>query len=287
MKCSSHLCLDSVELAPSAEWRADCAGWCFVRVSQQHGYWLGEQGALELGPGQVAVLLPLREGCFRASQIGPVTLHHFRFSPELAGGLLTPAEHEVFESLAREPRQAVRCFPVETPAAGLWTQLLSHPVRGGALQQRAELLRIVALLFAQELQSPVPAAKSFLSARLKLRLLLNEMPEAEFLKLTARELAVHCGVSVTQANRSFRHLFGVSLLERQELIRLQNARQALAETNRSLEVLALEAGFRDVRHFAAAFGKQFGVSPSEWRRPRARREKPAEKNGHLEDRVKK
>ena len=287
MKCSSHLCLDSVELAPSAEWSADCAGWCFVRVSQRHGYWLNEHGAQELGPEQVVVLLPLREGYFRASQIGPVTLHHFRFSPELAGGLLTPVEHEVFESLAREPRQAVRCFPAEAPGAGLWTQLLASSIRGCALQQRAELLRIVATLFTQELQSPVPAAKSFLSARLKLRLLLNEMPETEFLKLTARELAAHCGVSVTQANRSFRHLFGLSLLERQELIRLQNARQALAETSRSMEALALEAGFRDARHFAVAFGKQFGVSPSEWRRPRARREKIPEANGHLEVRSKK
>lgn len=273
MKCSSHLCLENVELAPSEEWSVDCAGWCFVRVSQRHGYWLGENSALELGTGQVAALLPLREGCFRASQIGAVTLHHFRFSPELAGGLLTPAEHDIFESLAHEPGQAMRCFPADAPGAGLWTQLLAGSVPGSALLQRVELLRVVATLFAQELQRPAPAEKSFLSARLKLRLLFNEMPEAGFLKLNSRELATHCGVSVKQSNRSFRHLFGMSLAERQELIRLQNARQALAETSRSVEVLALEAGYRDARQFVAAFARQFGVSPSEWRRPSVRRDK--------------
>ena len=282
MKCSSHLCLESVELAPSEEWSVDCAGWCFVRVSERHGYWLGEKGALELSTGQVMALLPLREGCFRASQIGPVTLHHFRFSPELAGGLLTPVEHAIFESLAREPGQAVRCFPADSPGAALWTLLLTNPAASSSLLQRVELLRILATLFAKELERPAPVEKSFLSARQKLRLLFSEMPEAEFLKISPRDLATHCGVSLKQSNRSFRQLFGMSLPERQELIRLQNARQALADTTRSIKELALEAGFRDERHFVAAFDKQFGVSPSEWGRPRARRDKierDPERNG--------
>ena len=81
MKCSSHLCLETVQLAPSEEWSVDCAGWCFVRVSDRHGYWLGEKGALELGTGQVMALLPLREGVFRASQIGPVPSSSAPFSP--------------------------------------------------------------------------------------------------------------------------------------------------------------------------------------------------------------
>ena len=283
MKCSSHLCLETVQLAPSEEWSVDCAGWCFVRVSERHGYWLGEKGALELGTGQVMALLPLREGVFRASQVGPVTLHHFRFSPELVGGLLTPVEHEIFESLAREPGDSVRSFPAESPGTSLWTQLVAESTASSALLQRVELLRIVATLFAGELKRPAPEEKSFLSARQKLRLLFNEMPEAEFLNLNPRDLATHCGVSLKQSNRSFRQLFGMSLPERQELIRLQNARQALADTTRSIKELALEAGFRDERHFVAAFDKQFGVSPSEWGRPRARRDKierDPERNGN-------
>jgi AraC-like DNA-binding protein len=244
-----------------------------VRVSERHGYWLGENGALELGTGQVVALLPLRDGCFRASQTGAVTLHHFRFSPELAGGLITPVEHGIFESLASEPGHAMRSFPADAPGAAMWTQLLARSVTGSALLQRVELLRIVATLFAKELEQPAPVEKSFLSARQKLRLLFNEMPEAEFLKLSPRDLAIHCGVSLKQSNRSFRQLFGMSLPERQELVRLQKARQALADTTRSIHELALEAGFRDERHFIAAFDKQFGVSPSEWGRPRARRDK--------------
>ena len=118
----------------------------------------------------------------------------------------------------------------------------------------------------------MPEEGPFLTARLKLRLLLNQIPEAEFLKLTPRDLAAHCAVSVTHANRAFRQMFGLSLKERQKLVLLQKARQALAETAQSLEAVAAEAGFRDTPSFAAAFEKHFGVSPGEWQRPRSPRE---------------
>ena len=150
MKWTGHLSLESVELAPADEWPVECAGWCFVRVGHPPGYWLGEGGIQELGAGLVLVLSPLRCGCFRASQIGPLTLHYYRFSPELAGGLLAPAEHDVFEALARDPRRAVRCFASDTPGARMWTELLSCPVQGIAFAQRVELLRVVATLFAED-----------------------------------------------------------------------------------------------------------------------------------------
>ena len=239
----------------------------------QAGYWLGEGGAQELAAGQVIVLSPLREGCFRASQLGPLTLHYFRFSPEVAGCLLTPSEHDIFEALARKPQIAVRCFAPDTPGPQAWTQLLSDPARDGGLWERVELLRILVLLFMKELRRPAQLEQTFLPARLKLRLLLNRIPETEFLRLTPHELAAHCGVSVAQASRSFRKMFGHSLGERQELIRLQKARQTLTETSESLDAVAAEAGYAGTRPFVAAFKKHFGVSPEEWRRPRMRRAK--------------
>ena len=273
MKWTGHLSLETVELAPADEWRVQGAGWFFVRASQASGYWLGEGTLQELGAGQVLVLSPLRDGCFRASQIGPLSLHYFRFSPELAVGLLAPAEHDIFESLARAPRSAVRCFASDTPGARMWTELLSNPVQSSALSRRVELLRVAATLFAENLQQTSPEKGPFLTARLKLRLLLNQIPEAEFLKLTQRDLAAHCSVSVTHANRAFRQMFGLSLKERQRLVLLQEARQALAETAQSLEAVAAGAGYRDTPSFAAAFEKQFGVSPGEWRGLRSPQEK--------------
>lgn len=264
MKRAAYLSLESVELSPSSEWRLDSPAWCFVRVSEGQGYWLNENGALELGDGHVAVLSPVEAGCFRASQIGPATIHYFRFLPELLDGLLTAFEHDVFESLIHDARHAVRTFDPKTPIGKRWLQLVTAFPFPSALAERVELLGMVATVFGGDLRRPMPAEKPFLSARVKLRLLLNELPESEFLKLTPHELASHCGVSVMQAKRSFRRLCGLSLIRRQRLIRLQRARQRLLEANANLKAIALEAGYRGAKDFSAAFKKQFGLVPEAW-----------------------
>ncbi len=279
MKNVSHLFLQSVELAPSDEWESDGAGWCFVRASQQSGFWLGQDGATELVPGEVLVLSPVREGCFRASQLGPLLLHHFRFTPEVAGGLLTPLEHDIFEALARAPQFAVRRFAPDTAVSRAWTELLMKPAAGYSLAQRLELLHLVVEAFSEDLQRPVPSTKCFISTRVKLRLLLNQIPETEFLRLTPRDLGAYCGVSAAQATRSFRMAFGLSLAKRQELVRLQQARQALAETTESIEAVAAEAGYSDTRSFINAFKKHFCISPHEWKRPRGRGDKASPLTG--------
>jgi AraC-like DNA-binding protein len=273
MKCPNHLCLERVELAPSAEWTVEVPGWCFFRVHDGQGYWLGDNGVHELSVGHVAALSPLREGFFRASQLGPVTLSYFRFSPELVGGLLTPAESDRFASLSARPAYAVRFFAVDSPGARLFAQRALEDTGGNALLERAELLRLVSTIFADELLRPVPPETLFLSARQRLRLFINQIPEAEFLRLTPGEMAGRCGSSVTHFSRSFRKLFGVSLGRKQQLIRLQRARQALVETTCRLEEIAGEAGYRNVKEFSDAFRKQYGVSPGEWRHPRLRKTK--------------
>jgi AraC-like DNA-binding protein len=217
------------------------------------------------------VLSPLREGSFRASQVGPLLLFHFRLAPELVGGLLTPVEKDRLEALAAHPTYAVQFFASDVPAAQRFAQLPETAGQPNALLQRAEMLRIVALLFAEELARPVPADTAFLSARQRVKLLINQVPEAEFLRMAPREMALRCGSSLTHFNRSFRTLFGMSPGEKQELIRLQKARQTLLETTSRLEALASEAGYRDVRQFSAAFKKQFGVTPQEWRHPKLRK----------------
>jgi AraC-like DNA-binding protein len=273
MKCPNHLCLERVELAPSAEWSVEVPGWCFFRVNEGQGYWLGDNGVHELSAGHVVVLSPLREGFFRSSRLGPVALSYFRFSPELVGGLLTPAESDRFESLAARPAYAVRFFSATAPGARIFAECATSNGDGNALLHRAELLRLISTIFADELQRPVPSETVFLSARQRLRLFLNQIPESEFLRLTPGEMAGRCGSSVTHFNRSFRKLFGVSLGRKQELIRLHNARQALVETTSRVEQIAGDAGFRNVKDFTGAFKKQFGVSPAEWRHPRLRRVK--------------
>src|SRR5262249_34780279 len=141
MKCPAHLCLESIELAPSAEWTPAFAGWCVLGLASGQGYWMGGAGPRALGTGDMAILSPLREGTFRASQIGPVSLRFFRFAPELLDGLLTPTEREKFNKLALQPRYATNVLAADTLAARAFYAMTPPVSNGNALLARTELAR--------------------------------------------------------------------------------------------------------------------------------------------------
>lgn len=278
MKYANYLCLERVEISASGEWAADFPGWCIFQVKTGQGYWLGGSSPQVLNTGDVGALLPLREGGFRASQLAPVTLEYFRFSPDFVSGLLAPAERDCLEALSRQPARAAHFHPSTSAAAQKFSIVNKESINAGGLRQKAALLGIAAELFADEMAQPIPADTVFLSARQRLRLLINEIPEGEFLKMTSREMAARCGNSVKHFNRSFRKLLGVSLVQKQEIMRLQKARQALVETACRIDTLAIDAGYNTVRKFSVAFKKHFGITPSEWRHPKLRKPKPLKGN---------
>lgn len=113
---------------------------------------------------------------------------------------------------------------------------------------------------------PVPSPTAVLSSRQRLKALMNQVPEAEFLQLTARDLARRCGCSLTHLNRSFRRLFRMPLRRKQQEIRLVRARELLLETTTRLEAIAAESGYDDPERFRSSFQRRFGVTPEEWRR---------------------
>ncbi len=275
MKYANYLCPDRIELGASGEWVPEFPGWCLLQLKAGEGYWLGAGLARALHTGEVVVLLPLREGLFRASQLGPATLDYFRFYPELISSLLAPAESDALEAASRSPEASIRFHESGSAIARCFTAL-NRDGAGSSLRQKASMLGIIAEAFAGDLVRPVAGDAVFLSARQRLRLLINEIPEGEFLKLSSREMAARCGNSVKHFNRSFRKLYGMSLAQKQELLRLQAARQALLETASRIETVASDAGYENARAFSTAFKKRFGVTPSEWRHPRLRKRQGSE-----------
>jgi AraC-like DNA-binding protein len=78
-------------------------------------------------------------------------------------------------------------------------------------------------------------------------------------------LAGQVGMSHARLTRGFKKIFGCTVFEYLRQERLAYGRLLLAENKLTITQVAFEAGFCSSSHFASAFHKQFGVSPSAFR----------------------
>ena len=78
-------------------------------------------------------------------------------------------------------------------------------------------------------------------------------------------LARDAGVHPVYLARAFRQQFGCSPGEYLRQRRIDRACAELAETDRSIAAIALDAGFASPSHFATAFRAAMGVSPRDYR----------------------
>jgi len=262
----SHLLLDEMDLAPSVEWEPPRTCWRFVRISQGQGYWLGAGEAREFGPGDVLVLAPQQKGEFRASQLGAMKLHYFRFCPDLMGGLLTMTERTLFERLNGKSALSLRIFPSSHPVAALFGELCARASAHNCLLSRCRMVQVIATVFERELSRAGTPERSTLSASKRIKVLMQHLTEEEFLNSSADELAAYCGCSLRHFSRLFLQTFDVSLRTRQTDLRLLKARRLLVETDSRVATVAGNCGYRHLGVFNALFKKRFGMTPTEWRK---------------------
>ena len=266
MKYQSHLALDELDLPPSTEWEAPSQCWCFVRVAQGQGYWLGQGEAREINAGDVMAIPPVRQGLFRASQLSVVRLFHFRFCPDLMSGLLTMTERQHFDRMAANGSQPIRLLPTSHPIAKQFADLCAQAETQNGLLIRCEMLELVGKTFARDLAPAGKAETATLSATKRIRVLLEHLTEDEFLNASSDELAAYCGCSPRHFSRLFLQHFGVSLRSRQTEMRLLKARRLLAETDSRVMTVAAACGYRHLGVFNALFKKRFAMTPTKWRR---------------------
>lgn len=76
------------------------------------------------------------------------------------------------------------------------------------------------------------------------------------------ELARHCGLSASRLAHLFRAELGTSPQRFGERLRLDCARQLLAQTNLTVTEVAGEVGFADPLYFSRRFRREFGAAPS-------------------------
>lgn len=83
--------------------------------------------------------------------------------------------------------------------------------------------------------------------------------------LTLEQIARECGVNRSKLSRGFRELYGTSVAEALTHRRLEQARQSLLVTDLPVGLIGYRSGYHNNASFTRAFGRRFGVSPSELR----------------------
>ncbi len=80
------------------------------------------------------------------------------------------------------------------------------------------------------------------------------------------DFARHVGVSEGYLSRSFNQETGLSLIHYLTRYRIQQAKQLLVSTDKSITDIAMEVGFSDSNYFSRVFRQEAGVSPLTYRR---------------------
>lgn len=146
---------------------------------------------------------------------------------------------------------------------GLWTELssagrFSRLFADGAVQSLlAAFLRLA--------ETPAAAITGGLSPR-QLRAVTDLMLARLDEELTLEELAATAGLSPFHFSRAFRASTGAPPHRRHVELRMERAKQLLAEGALSVIEIALAVGFQSSQAFSRAFHKVVGASPTHYRR---------------------
>ena len=84
-------------------------------------------------------------------------------------------------------------------------------------------------------------------------------------KLTLGQIARRSGLNRTKLAKGFRELYHCSVSEALSEKRLAEARRQLQSTDLPVGIIGFRSGYLNNASFARAFGRRFGVSPSDYR----------------------
>ncbi|PSN12078.1 AraC family transcriptional regulator [filamentous cyanobacterium CCT1] len=202
----------------------------------------------------------------RSRHIRGINIH---LRPDVVESFLTGQSSTLRQSLLKTNDWKTAWFPPVTPGMRIVAQQMLHcPFYGAArrlyLQAKVfELLavQIDALQADQGEKAPTLALKpstvdGIYQARAILTAQLENPP-------SVTELAQQVGLCDRTLRRGFRDRFGTTIIGYLTQQRMVKAEQLLQQGDYTVAEVANKVGYTHLGHFAAAFRKQFGVSPKE------------------------
>jgi AraC-like DNA-binding protein len=142
------------------------------------------------------------------------------------------------------------------------------------LQQRSQLLRIVASILADEFKNVHTQRSGLDWAEDHMIQVFEKLSSAELLKLSVDELAAKFSCSRRHLNRLFHQHFGLSITALRMEIRLLKAVSLLRNPREKVINVAEQCGFNHLGLFNTCFKKRYGTSPGQWRKLASGTESP-------------
>lgn len=221
------------------------------------GYYRDARGTrLDLAPGDVVVVFPDLPHAY--GPVGPEDWWQVYFvfaGPQFdlwrQRGVLRP-EHPV----------------LRVGAAPYWRERLVHVLegdpqgrRGGRIRALGRFIEVMAGMIAADEEARSPDRDGWLERSL---MLLGHRTAQGW--LAPQDVAREVGLNYESFRKRFVQLSGESPGRYQRRRRLDWARAAIYQGDRSIKQIADELGFCDVFHFSKAFKQVVGTTPSEYRR---------------------
>ena len=141
----------------------------------------------------------------------------------------------------------------------------SNARRGARLIHEAQALMLAGLFLDSEYadaargNAATPQRQRLMAARDYLLADLANPP-------TLARIAAETGLSAMRIKRGFRELFGHSVYGLFQQERMRDAQRRLRAGGVTVMEVAFDLGYSNPSHFAAAFRKEFGIGPGEFKR---------------------
>ena len=264
MVSERQLILQEIVLHPSSEWTPPPACWTVARIAEGVGYWLHRSTAREFQAGDGFVVADGSSFILRASQLGPLKLELFFVQPQLLAGVLTVTEGHQLAQTAKDASTRLIAF-VATDSLGQKFAHLVKQARRESLPVRSALLQLWSQAVAGTF-TPARPANHGQKLHARFQQFVAQISDVELAARSLTELAGSLNCSERHFSRLFRNEFGVPLRTRQRELRLRRASELLATSDIKVASVAQQSGYRHLGLFNSMFKKQFGMSPSEWRK---------------------
>ncbi|HEY1662528.1 MAG TPA: helix-turn-helix transcriptional regulator [Verrucomicrobiae bacterium] len=271
-----HFKLRLVRLQSSAPWISESRNedeFSFIFIKGGIGKYISPHTTQRLMPGNIVVFSGHHNGKFYADEKNECAFVSFSLLLEHLFPLFASSEISLLHNL-KANFKTPKIYTAGNSMAVECQKLLEIAQAQTGLQQRSQLLGVVALILSDEFKNIHVQHSGRDWAEDHMIQVFEKLSSAELLNLSVDELAAKFNCSRRHLNRLFHQHFGLSITSLRMEIRLLKAISLLRNPREKVINVAEQCGFNHLGLFNTCFKRRYGTSPGQWYKLMAKAENP-------------